>query len=150
MESIDEYKNRKEERCKDMLSNQKLQTEGKCFQTCLVLLYVRAKNVCLVKGVTATTNSSAKPLARKNLFDASSKAKAAAVLAQTKLVKPVTTGINKLKNRQVKNKEAYKAGSNKPKVSEAAAVEKKNILRGVRTNRRFDLQMQFRNNIDQD
>lgn len=31
MESIDEYKNRKAERSKDMLSNQKLRPEGKKF-----------------------------------------------------------------------------------------------------------------------
>lgn len=152
MESIDEYKNRREERCKDLLSNQKLLTEGKC----LGLLYVHAKICCLVKGVAKTTDSTAQPVARKNLFDESKaaggviKAKASSALAPAKMVKPIISGINKLKNRQVKNKEAYKAGSNKPKASEAVAVENKNILRGVRTNRRFDLQMKFRNNIDQD
>lgn len=114
-----------------------------------------AQTFCLVKGVTATADSTAKPVAKKNLFDTSKapagapKTMTAAVLAQSKLVKPVISGYNnKLKNRQIKNKEAYKAGSNKPKVSEAVAAENKTILKGVRSNRRFDLQMKFRNTKD--
>lgn len=105
--------------------------------------------------MTATKDSTATPVAKKNLFATSKvaagvpKSKASAVLPQAKIVKPIMAGINKVKNRQVKNKEAYKAGNNKPKVSEAVAVENKNILRGVRSNRRFDLQMKFRNNLDQ-
>lgn len=110
------------------------------------------KYFCLVKGVTTTVDSTNQPVAKKNLFDAckATATKTSAVLTQTKIVKPIMAGINKLKNRQVKNKEAYKAGSSKPKVSEAVVVENKNILRGVRTNRRFDLQMKFRNNLEQD
>lgn len=70
----------------------------------------------------------------------------------TKIVKPIMAGNNKLQNRQVKNKEAYKAGSSKHNVSknveEAKKLEKKKIIRGVRTNRRFELQMEHRNNLD--
>lgn len=94
-------------------------------------------------------------MAKKNLFNASKAASGipknkALAAAQAKLVKPVIAGTNKLQDRQVKNKEAYKAGSTKPKDSEAVAVVNKNILRGVRTNRRFDLQMKYRNNLEQD
>lgn len=146
----------------------------------------------LVIGVTATVDPTAKPVAKRTLFNsdtpsatsipvASSCSSAAsssmdtaspqimnevvALVAPTivtsgaqltpsvNIVKAVKRLQSKVESRAEKNRKMFKAAGsadagNSTRSTEAVNSKNKLILKGVRSNRRFDLQMKFRNEMD--